>query len=348
MDGNSSTSPDVETLRQAVDLVPGATLLLDGEGRLCRCNRAARRLLGLGPADDALPDFPDGRTRLRNVLAFIRRARGSVPVVLAAADGSHVGASARAIPPDGAGRPTHVLVSLKAGDDAGARMRILNRELDLAAKRQRLLSLQNRTLRETVEKTLPRLEAQAVRDSLTGLYNRRYFDGRLAREWQRARRQQGSIALVYADIDDFKPYNDSLGHHRGDRCLQTVARALSRSVNREFDRVCRIGGEEFALLLPMTDLDGARRIAERACRAIRRLALRHPDSAGGIVTASFGVGACEPAAGESRDAFVAAVDRAMYRAKRGGRDRVCATDEACDRPAETAASGACMSVCLLR
>jgi len=342
MQGSFSTSPDLESLCRAIDLIPGPTLLFDGDGWLCRCNPPARRLLGLNPSDEAEPPFPGGRERLRQTLAFARRANDSVPVVFATADGKRVPAAARAICPAWATRPTHVLVSFQANDDVGDGLRLLNRELERAEERQRRLRIQNRTLRETVEKTLPRLEAEAVRDALTGLHNRRYFDRQLAREWQRARRQASSLALVYADIDDFKPYNDSLGHHRGDRCLQTVARALLCSVNREFDRVCRIGGEEFAFLLPMTDLNGAGRIAERARRAIRRLGLRHPASAGGIVTASFGAGACEPASGASRDAFAAAVDRAMYRAKRDGRDRVCRVEDGrgaeADRPAK-AASG---------
>ena len=107
------------------------------------------------------------------------------------------------------------------------------------------------------------LERLAMKDSLTELGNRRFFDQELKNEWGRAVRNADWVGLVLVDIDFFKQYNDSLGHPAGDSCLHAVGRALEEAVGRSRDIVARYGGEEFALILPSTDLDGARRVARR-------------------------------------------------------------------------------------
>ena len=165
-----------------------------------------------------------------------------------------------------------------------------------------------------------RVERQAVTDGLTELANRRQLDEALANEIGRLERFGGSLSLIYADLDDFKVINDRHGHQAGDDVLRAFAEVLRRMV-REIDVAARHGGEEFAVLLPETDMDGARRVAER----IRQeLASTQVETAAGplLVTASFGVASfpAEP----TQDELFAAADRALYRAKRSGKNCVVA------------------------
>jgi len=159
------------------------------------------------------------------------------------------------------------------------------------------------------------LERLSVTDDLTGLYNRRYLMETLANEIRRSRRLEHRCALLMADIDHFKEYNDALGHLAGDEMLIKVARAL-RDSTREVDCVVRYGGEEFVVLLPET---GATEAAETAERIRARVAAE--DLAGGTITLSVGI-AEFPTHGDSPESMIAAADGALYRAKREGRDRV--------------------------
>jgi two-component system chemotaxis family response regulator WspR len=166
------------------------------------------------------------------------------------------------------------------------------------------------------------LQKLAALDGLTGIANRRRFDEAIAVEWQRARRQQGQLALLLCDVDRFKNYNDNLGHPAGDLCLKKAAAALTGQLKRPADLAARYGGEEFAILLPETDLAGALKLAEDCRRHLEQLALPHPDGVDSVVTMSVGVAAASPAEGGSIEALVAAADAALYDAKRGGRNRV--------------------------
>jgi two-component system chemotaxis family response regulator WspR len=168
------------------------------------------------------------------------------------------------------------------------------------------------------------LQKLAALDGLTGIANRRRFDEAIAIEWQRARRQQGTLALLLCDVDCFKSYNDGLGHPAGDLCLKKVAAVMTEQLKRPADLAARYGGEEFAILLPETGLDGALKLAEDCRRRLEALALPHPGGVGGVVTMSIGVAVGTPTAGGSIEALVAAVDAALYDAKRSGRNRVVA------------------------
>ena len=164
-----------------------------------------------------------------------------------------------------------------------------------------------------------RLQREAITDGLTQLPNRRQLEDSLALELSRAERFGGQLALVVADLDDFKQVNDRYGHLAGDDVLRAFATVLRDSV-REIDVPARYGGEEFALLLPETDLEGGERVAERVRAAIASHPVKTFPGALVTVTASFGVAAYPSS--PSQDALFAAADRALYRAKAGGKNRV--------------------------
>jgi diguanylate cyclase (GGDEF)-like protein len=176
------------------------------------------------------------------------------------------------------------------------------------------------------------VQRQASLDPLTGLANRRRGEELLRKELARAERLGSPFALVLADLDDFKAINDRHGHPAGDRVLQEFAAAVRGTV-RQIDHAARFGGEEFALLLPGTDRDGASRVAERVRESLEQRVIMTDSGEQIRVTASFGV-AIFPAA-PTRESLVAAADAALYEAKRHGKNRV---KSAAARPAAQLAS----------
>jgi diguanylate cyclase (GGDEF)-like protein len=164
-----------------------------------------------------------------------------------------------------------------------------------------------------------RLELEAATDGLTELPNRRQFQDRLSEELARVERFGGSLALVVADLDDFKSVNDRHGHLAGDDVLRAFAKVLRETV-RDVDTAARYGGEEFALLLPGTDLDGAELVAERIRVRMSEHAIPTFPGALLTVTASFGVAAYPESL--TAEALFAAADEALYRAKATGKNRV--------------------------
>lgn len=160
-------------------------------------------------------------------------------------------------------------------------------------------------------------------DQLTGLANRRHFDETLGGEWQRALRVRGEVALLIFDVDEFKRYNDHYGHPGGDGCLRRLAAAVSEVVHRHGDLVARVGGEEFAVLLPLTTLTGATAVAEMVRMTVERLKIPHaPGSTHPVATISVGVASLRPDTGCLSDDLVKAADAALYEAKHAGRNRV--------------------------
>lgn len=172
------------------------------------------------------------------------------------------------------------------------------------------------------------LERLAAIDGLTEIPNRRQFDCVLKREWERSRRTQNPLSLILIDIDFFKNYNDFYGHTSGDECLVKVARMLAYSVKRATDLVARYGGEEFAVILPETNLKPAIEIAETVRKNVESLQISHATSpVSEWVTLSLGVAAIVPGRDAVPKHLIDRADRALYRAKAGGRNQVrCGTD----------------------
>jgi diguanylate cyclase (GGDEF)-like protein len=169
-----------------------------------------------------------------------------------------------------------------------------------------------------------RLEELSRSDDLTGIANRRRLQSQLKIEWDRAVAEGRPLAFVLVDLDHFKRLNDTRGHSEGDLCLQRVAHYLDGTVSAAGGLVARYGGEEFAVLLPGIDLPAAHLTAERLRRGIEALALPHEAAPAGRITASFGVAAWVPQAGEKPESLIEDADLALYRAKSEGRNRVCA------------------------
>jgi diguanylate cyclase (GGDEF)-like protein len=201
----------------------------------------------------------------------------------------------------------------------------LVKQFDLQARTEDELR-QARDALESLNKTLNTL---AMEDGLTGLANRRQFDVTLDDEFGRAMRNASTLALIMMDVDCFKQYNDIYGHAAGDECLQSIGRTIARVAGRPGDLAARYGGEELAVLLPNTDVAGAVVLAERIRSAVRDLKIVHAGAEDGFVTLSAGVDALKPVPGAAQPKeLIRAADQALYAAKAGGRNRVCALPRA--------------------
>ena len=193
-----------------------------------------------------------------------------------------------------------------------------------AVLRQRVRHLiEQSCLRQQLEAANQELQRLVSIDGLTQVANRRCLDEYLDQECKRASREQIPISLVLCDIDFFKNYNDNYGHQEGDRCLQEVAQAISKSTNRPADLVARYGGEEFVIVLPNTDARGGMNVAIRATEVMRSLKLPHSDSTvAPYVTISCGVATLLPSQEFTPTDLLKAADRALYKAKAEGRNCV--------------------------
>jgi diguanylate cyclase (GGDEF)-like protein/PAS domain S-box-containing protein len=180
------------------------------------------------------------------------------------------------------------------------------------------LSMANISLRDA-------LRNQSIKDTLTGLYNRRYLEEVLDREIRRGTRAKQSLGILMLDLDHFKTFNDTYGHDAGDAVLRESASLLTRSVRAE-DTVCRFGGEEFVILLPTASSQDARERAEVIRSKMSALTVLHRGRSLGMITVSIGVCAF-PMNGTSPQELLAAADAALYGAKRNGRDRVVVAEQ---------------------
>lgn len=195
----------------------------------------------------------------------------------------------------------------------------LKSEIDQRKRREVELTIAANELHEANIK-LARLSSV---DGLTEVFNRRYFDNALEKEFQRSVRNHVAISLIMIDIDGFKAYNDFYGHLRGDRCLKQIATALKKVFKRSHDFIARYGGEEFVVVLPETSREGAGNMAEALRAQVEKLAIDHIKApVGTCVTISLGVASMVPQPGNVSEELINRADRALYHSKITGRNRV--------------------------
>lgn len=167
------------------------------------------------------------------------------------------------------------------------------------------------------------LRALTLLDGLTGIANRRRFDEQLQQEWLRCSRRAKPLSVIMGDVDFFKCYNDGYGHVQGDECLRQVAKAIAGSLHRPGDLAARYGGEEFVCILPETDPEGARAVAETIQQSVATLRLPHEFSeAADHVTISLGIATAWPGESANPEDLTRHADQNMYEAKREGRNKI--------------------------
>lgn len=184
---------------------------------------------------------------------------------------------------------------------------------------QRTLELQI-TLAELADKN-KLLEQQNTRDALTGIRNRAYFDQKLSAEIKRSRRERSTLALLMIDIDHFKAFNDNHGHLVGDLVIKEVANCLQQELKRSTDHLCRYGGEEFAIILPNTNKDGAELLAEQVRLCLENQRFRYEELELSI-SVSIGCYASVAEISSVSNDYIQAADSALYQAKNEGRNKV--------------------------
>jgi diguanylate cyclase (GGDEF)-like protein len=237
---------------------------------------------------------------------------------------------------EGTGGTTICLPLIAQGESLGvvsvrtAQLTDIQRQTLQTMTEQLALAIANLKLQET-------LRFQSLRDPLTGLFNRRYLDDALAREFARGRRHDHPVSIVMIDIDHFKRFNDTYGHEGGDALLAAFGKLLADQARGE-DLACRYGGEEFTLILPNAPIESALQRADELRRTVKGLQVYLHGQPLGPVTMSAGV-ASFPAHGTAESTVLAAADRMLYRAKASGRDRVLAADTSRSNSVDIAEAG---------
>jgi diguanylate cyclase (GGDEF)-like protein len=305
---------------RALNLVNGGVIVLDADQCIVlwnswltpRCGRAAARVMG-HPLFDVFRDLRGSRVEAAVLAALLDDTVTAIP------QGEN--ASPFPLRPAGSfdGPLIEQAVSVSPFHEDGETFCLVEiRDVSGTVERERRLLDHAESLR-----------ARSYVDGLTGIANRRYFDVALDRELRRAQRLGGPLSLLLTDIDSFKAYNDHFGHQAGDTCLSSVAQALASRLKRPADVAARYGGEEFAAILPDTDAAQARQLAENIREYVASLKLPHaPGAVRPWVTLSIGVASMGKGRLEDAAALIEAADKALYAAKRGGRDRVVVDGEA--------------------
>ena len=218
--------------------------------------------------------------------------------------------------------PVIIIIGLYNSDDEEKGL-LLN-AVDFISKpfHQPIVKLRIRNQIQIVNQ-LRTIERLSMIDQLTNIPNRRNFDNRLKMEWSRAIREKTSISLLMIDVDKFKVYNDTYGHQQGDVVLRTISNVYMRTLRRPGDFAARWGGEEFAVLLPVSDVGGALLIAEQVRANVENTPIPCPDGGVTKVTISIGVNTELPNNSSSLDGFISGADSALYAAKEKGRNKVC-------------------------
>jgi diguanylate cyclase (GGDEF)-like protein len=180
-------------------------------------------------------------------------------------------------------------------------------------------ALENAIIFESVKTAQEYFKQMSIEDALTKLYNRRYFQDRLKEEFSRRERNDAPLSLIFFDLDNFKRINDTYGHAQGDKVLIHIG-GLLKTAARGNDLPARIGGDEFAMILPDTTAEGAFKLASRLCLLIKESKIENLDS--GTISASMGISTCTKQNIESFDDLVTLADKAMYQSKSQGKGQV--------------------------
>jgi diguanylate cyclase (GGDEF)-like protein/PAS domain S-box-containing protein len=309
--------------RSIIQASPDAVAITDCDGRILLVSPVALSMFGVAVEAEfmgrSVLDFivAEDRARALSQIAVRREGPATGPTEY---HGQHVDGSGFDIEVksesirDAEGSPTGMVVIVRditSRKHAESEREELKRRLaEHAAELERLNEL---------------LRQQAFEDSLTGLANRRQFTATLDREIRRARRQNGEISLLIADVDFFKRYNDTFGHQRGDECLQRVAQVLKTTFRRPDELPARYGGEEFAVILPNCGPDLAQTLAERLRSAMEEAGVVHPSSdVAPCITLSIGITSARAQADITPEALIQTADSALYLSKARGRNRVTA------------------------
>jgi diguanylate cyclase (GGDEF)-like protein/PAS domain S-box-containing protein len=206
--------------------------------------------------------------------------------------------------------------------ETGAPSGVLNLVRDISQRKE---------AEEQLKEAYRALESLAITDPLTGLANRRHLDQCLEREWRRGMRERQPLSMLLIDADYFKSYNDEYGHLRGDGCLKQIAESALDVVFRPGDLVARFGGEEFAVILPGTQNEGAMQIATQICAALANRKLKHSANPFGFVTVSIGCATLVPKLGQNAIQLIERADQALYHAKNNGRNHACNGNGTCQK-----------------
>jgi diguanylate cyclase (GGDEF)-like protein/PAS domain S-box-containing protein len=302
-----------ELYRSILLASPDDITITDIEGRLLLVSEAANRVFGYPRGFDysklTISDFI--------APADLPRARETI---LSMHQGTYVGPNYyRGIRWDG----SHFDIEVNSGlipDADGRAVKMVFIARDVTERKKAEAKIHELICQLEEEKA--RAVASALTDSLTELPNRRAFDEALLMEFSRFRRSGEPFSLIVLDIDHFKRYNDCYGHLMGDECLRQVAKSLKVTVGRLPDIAARYGGEEFVILLPGTGAEGVSTVARKIVQSFAELRILHAASvAAPYITASLGLATAVPGAVTTAEQVVLMADRALYRAKAGGRNR---------------------------
>lgn len=310
----TSTENDSPLAARALNLLDCGVIVLDAGHEIMvwngwlvpRSGRSAARLRNQ-PLFDVFPSLRGSRVEAAVLAAFAENSATVVPHT----DERNPFPLRQAGSFDGA--PIDQAVTVTPFEDGGERYCLIEiRDISGTVDRERRLLDHAESLR-----------ARSYVDGLTGISNRRYFDVAIDRELRRAQRHDRQLSLLLIDIDSFKAYNDHFGHQQGDACLTSVAQALAGQLKRPADVAARYGGEEFAAILPDTTAEQARTVANAIREHVVSLNIPHAPAAGRpYVTISVGVASFDKERLHETASLVEAADKALYAAKRNGRNVV--------------------------
>ncbi len=295
------------SVRLLTESSPDVLLLNDLSSRMLYTTRAVTRMLGYQPVELYRKSFqidlmhPDEIPAYADALDAVRRRNESRTLIyrMRRKDGSWMWAEG--------------CISLYQDERSAEPIGFVNVVRDITHRKE---------AEDRLQSAYNELEVLAAIDALTGVANRRHFDAVLDAEWKRAMRSGSIISMLLIDVDFFKNFNDIYGHLKGDDCLRDIAATVSQCTRRSTDMVARFGGEEFAVILPETDEAGAAALAERIRQAVESHNVRHDGNTHGVVTISIGCSAMVPTRGSSWLPLIEAADKALYRGKNSGRNRV--------------------------